>query len=154
MLKALACVSLLGILNISKLTLAERRTRHAVNAQTLALMQPHAVIVNTGRGPLIDESVLVTALNLRTIAAPYVNVLKQEPPALDNPLLSLDNALASPHVASVATLMRSETRCRVGLEVALVLQNNWPMSCFNPTVLPRAPFGRRQPYPMNRGPNR
>jgi D-3-phosphoglycerate dehydrogenase len=131
-----------------------KETHHAVNAQTLALMQPHAVIVNTARGPLIDESALVTALNSGTIAAAGLDVLEQEPPAPDNPLLSLENVLISPHVASATTRMRPETRRRVGREVALVLQNKWPMSCVNPTVLPRAPLDRWQPYPMNRGPNR
>ena len=131
-----------------------KETHHAVNAQTLALMQPHAVIVNTARGPLIDESALVTALNSGTIAAAGLDVLEQEPPAPDNPLLSLENVLISPHVASATTRMRPETRRRVGREVALVLQSKWPMSCVNPTVLPRAPLERWQPYPMNRGPNR
>ena len=131
-----------------------KETHHAVNAQTLALMQPHAVIVNTARGPLIDESALVTALNSGTIAAAGLDVLEQEPPAPNNPLLSLENVLISPHVASATTRMRPETRRRVGREVALVLQNKWPMSCVNPTVLPRAPLERWQPYPMNRGPNR
>ncbi|MEC7106700.1 MAG: C-terminal binding protein, partial [Pseudomonadota bacterium] len=72
----------------------------------------------------------------------------------DNPLLAMDNVLISPHVASATTRMRPETRRRVGREVALVLRNRWPMSCVNPTVLPRAPLERWQPYPMNRGPNR
>lgn len=129
-------------------------THHAVNAETLALMQSHAVIINTARGPLIDESALLAALNAEQIAAAGLDVLEQEPPAADNPLLSMENVLISPHVASATTRMRPETRRRVGREVALVLRNKWPMSCVNPTVLPRAPLERWQPYPMNRGPNR
>ncbi|MED5347096.1 MAG: NAD(P)-dependent oxidoreductase, partial [Pseudomonadota bacterium] len=129
-------------------------THHAVNADTLAMMQPHAVIINTARGPLIDEDALVKALNNQQIAAAGLDVLEQEPPAKDNPLLAMDNVLISPHVASATTRMRPETRRRVGREVALVLRNRWPMSCVNPTVLPRAPLERWQPYPMNRGPNR
>jgi D-3-phosphoglycerate dehydrogenase len=50
--------------------------------------------------------------------------------------------------------MRPETRRRVGREVALVLKGKWPMSCVNPTVLPRTQLERWQPYPMDRGPNR
>ena len=118
------------------------------------MMQPHAVIINTARGPLIDEDALVKALNNQQIAAAGLDVLEQEPPAKDNPLLAMDNVLISPHVASATTRMRPETRRRVGREVALVLRNRWPMSCVNPTVLPRAPLERWQPYPMNRGPNR
>ena len=124
------------------------------SADTLAMMQPHAVIINTARGPLIDEDALVKALNNQQIAAAGLDVLEQEPPAKDNPLLAMDNVLISPHVASATTRMRPETRRRVGREVALVLRNRWPMSCVNPTVLPRAPLERWQPYPMNRGPNR
>lgn len=130
------------------------KTHHAVNAKTLALMQPHAVIINTARGPLIDETALIDALNTGTIAAAGLDVLEQEPPEPDNPLLRHDSVLISPHVASATTRMRPETRRRVGREVALVLQNKWPMSCVNPTVLPRAALERWQPYPMNRGPNR
>ena len=129
-------------------------THHAVNERTLALMQPHAVIINTARGPLIDENALIIALHAEKIAAAGLDLLEQEPPATDNPLLSMDNVLISPHVASATTRMRPETRRRVGREVALVLRNKWPMSCVNPTVLPRSPLERWQPYPMNRGPNR
>jgi D-3-phosphoglycerate dehydrogenase len=50
--------------------------------------------------------------------------------------------------------MRPETRRRAAREVSLVLQGRWPMSCVNPTVLPRTRLERWQPYPMNRGPNR
>ena len=107
-------------------------------------MQPHAVIVNTARGPLIDETALVAALNSGTIAAAGLDVLEQEPPAPDNPLLFLDNVLISSrclcHHADA-----TGNRRRVGREVALVLQNKWPMSCVNPTVLPRAPLSVGNP---------
>ena len=72
----------------------------------------------------------------------------------DNPLLTMDNVVVTPHVASATTRMRPETRRRVGREVAMVLRGRWPMSCVNPTVLPRVELERWQPYPMNRGPNR
>jgi D-3-phosphoglycerate dehydrogenase len=81
-------------------------------------------------------------------------VLEQEPPAPDNPLLSMPNVLVTPHVASASTRMRPETRRRAAREVALVLRGRWPMSCVNPTVLPRVELARWQPYPMSRGPNR
>jgi D-3-phosphoglycerate dehydrogenase len=81
-------------------------------------------------------------------------VLEQEPPARDNPLLAMPNVVITPHVASATSRMRPETRRRVGREVALVLKGKWPMSCVNPTVLPRTSLERWQPYPMTRGPNR
>jgi D-3-phosphoglycerate dehydrogenase len=66
----------------------------------------------------------------------------------------MDNVIITPHAASATTRMRTETRRRNGREVALVLQGKWPMSCVNPTVLPRTPLERWQPFPMDRGPNR
>ena len=129
-------------------------TEHAFNADAFARMQDTAVIINTARGPIIDEHALIEALNAGSIAGAGLDVLEQEPPDLDNPLFSMENAVVTPHVASATTRMRPETRRRVGREVALVLRGKWPMSCVNPTVLPRAALERWQPYPMNRGPNR
>ena len=129
-------------------------TRHLLDAEAFAQMQPHAVIVNTARGPIINETDLITALEAGTIAAAALDVLEQEPVAADNPLLKMPNVTLTPHVASATTRMRPETRRRVGREVALVLRNRWPMSCVNPTVLPKVALERWQPYPMNRGPNR
>ena len=129
-------------------------THHLLNGDAFARMQPHAVIVNTARGPIICEEDLIKALRSGQIAAAGLDVLEQEPPAPDNPLLTMDNVILTPHVASATTRMRPETRRRVGREVALVLRGRWPMSCVNPTVLPRVPLERWQPYPMNRGPNR
>jgi len=129
-------------------------TRHLIDAAAFARMQPHCVVVNTARGPIIKEADLIAALESGRIAAAGLDVLEQEPPAPDNPLLGMDNVILTPHVASATTRMRPETRRRVGREVALVLSGRWPMSCVNPTVLPRVPLERWQPYPMNRGPNR
>ena len=129
-------------------------TRHAIDASALARMKPTAIVVNTARGPIIDEAALIAALQAGTIAGAGLDVLEQEPPAPDNPLLAMENVVVTPHVASATTRMRPETRRRVGREVALVLRGRWPMSCVNPTVLPRTPLERWQPYPMDRGPNR
>ena len=117
-------------------------------------MKSTAVVVNTGRGPTIDEAALIKALRSGEIAAAGLDVLEQEPPSADNPLLQMPNVIVTPHVASATSRMRPETRRRVGREVALVLKGKWPMSCVNPTVLPRTKLERWQPYPMDRGPNR
>jgi len=129
-------------------------TEHAINAAALARMKPSAVIINTARGPIIDEGALIDALRNGTIAGAGLDVLEQEPPAADNPLLHMDNVVVTPHVASASSRMRPETRRRAAREVALVLRGRWPMSCVNPTVLPRVTLERWQPYPMSRGPNR
>jgi D-3-phosphoglycerate dehydrogenase len=129
-------------------------THHSFSTYEFSLMQDTAMIINTARGPIIDEQALIEALQSQSIAGAGLDVLEQEPPALDNPLLNMENVLLSPHVASATTRMRPETRRRVGREVALVLRGRWPMSCVNPTVLPKVDLQRWQPYPMNRGPNR
>ena len=129
-------------------------THHIIDASALAKMPNHSVLINSARGPLIDESALIDALQKGEIAGAGLDVLEKEPPEKDNPLLTMENVVVSPHVASATTRMRPETRRRTGHEVALVLKNKWPMSCVNPTVLPRAELERWQPYPMNRGPNR
>jgi len=129
-------------------------TRHLLGADAFAQMKSSAVVINTARGPIIDEADLIQALSDNVIAGAGLDVLEQEPPDSDNPLLTMSNVVITPHVASATNRMRPETRRRVGREVALVLRNRWPMSCVNPTVLPRVTLERWQPYPMNRGPNR
>ncbi len=131
-----------------------QETHHAINADAFARMKPSAVIINTARGPIIDEAAMIQALQSGQIAAAGLDVLEQEPPEPDNPLLTMENVVVTPHVASATTRMRPETRRRAAREVALVLQGRWPISCVNPTVLPRVDLARWQPYPSNRGPNR
>ena len=129
-------------------------TEHLLNAAAFARMKDGVAIVNTARGPIIDEPDLVAAIESGKVGAAGLDVLEQEPPAPDNPLLTMDNVIVTPHVASATTRMRPTARRRVGQEVALVLRGKWPMSCVNPTVLPRTPLERWQPVPMTRGPNR
>ena len=74
-------------------------TFHLIDAATLGKMKKHAIIVNTARGPIIDEGALCEALDKGSIGAAGIDVLETEPPAANNPLLSKENALVSPHVA-------------------------------------------------------
>jgi D-3-phosphoglycerate dehydrogenase / 2-oxoglutarate reductase len=129
-------------------------THHAINADALRRMKPTAGVINTARGAIIDEAALIAALHDGVIAGAGLDVLEVEPPEADNPLLHMDNVVVTPHIASASSRMRPETRRRAAREVALVLRGRWPMSCVNPTVLPRCSLERWQPYPMNRGPNR
>ena len=129
-------------------------THHLMSTAQFKAMKRTAVLVNTGRGPTIDEAALTAALNSGEISGAGLDVLEVEPPDPQNPLLHMPNVIVTPHVASATTRMRPETRRRVGREVALALQGRWPMSSVNPTVLPRAQLERWQPYPMDRGPNR
>jgi glycerate dehydrogenase len=74
------------------------QTRHLVNADRLAMMKPTAFLINTGRGPLVDETELAAALNAGRIAGAAVDVLSAEPPLADNPLLTARNCLVTPHI--------------------------------------------------------
>lgn len=73
-------------------------TKGLVDARRLSLMKPTAMLINTSRGPLIVEEDLAVALKKGVIAAAAVDVLCQEPPAADNPLLALDNCYFTPHI--------------------------------------------------------
>lgn len=74
-------------------------TQGLVNTARLALMKPGALLVNTGRGPLVVEADLAAALNAGRIAGAALDVLSAEPPAADNPLLTAKNCLITPHIA-------------------------------------------------------
>jgi len=82
-------------------------TRHLINAETLGLMRPDAVLVNAARGPIVDEAALIDALQAGVIAGAALDVFELEPPA-DSPLLSMDNVVVSPHIAGLSTVSVAE----------------------------------------------
>ena len=74
------------------------QTKHLINKETISKMKPNAVIVNTGRGPLINERDLCEALAAKRIAGAGLDVQEVEPPAEDSPLYTLDNVIITPHM--------------------------------------------------------
>ena len=74
-------------------------THHLVNRERLTLMKPTAILINTGRGPLLDEQAVADALNERKIYAVGVDVLTEEPPRNGSPLISAPHCFITPHIA-------------------------------------------------------
>lgn len=75
------------------------QTRHLINQDTLSRMKQGAILINTGRGPLVDEAAVAQALQSGHLLAYGADVMSQEPPAADNPLLACPNAYLTPHIA-------------------------------------------------------
>jgi lactate dehydrogenase-like 2-hydroxyacid dehydrogenase len=83
-------------------------TRHLINAQTLSWMKPTAVLVNTSRGPVVDQAALANALRNGGIAAAGLDVTDPEPIPMEDPLVGLDNCLIVPHIASASRATRGK----------------------------------------------
>lgn len=75
------------------------QTRHLMNAKALKKMKPGAILINTGRGPLVDEQAVADALQSGQLLGYGADVMSQEPPQADNPLLQCPNAFLTPHIA-------------------------------------------------------
>ena len=99
------------------------------------LMKKTAIFINTGRGPTVQESALIKALQERWIAHAGLDVLEIEPPGNNNPILRMANVILSAHTASASARFDPARKRHVGRELALVLNGKWPMSCVNPAVL-------------------
>lgn len=75
-------------------------TRHLLNRERIARMKPHAILINTARGELVDESALIEALRSGHLAGAGLDVLEREPPEPGNPLLEMDQVICTPHLAT------------------------------------------------------
>ncbi|MGH8428616.1 MAG: NAD(P)-dependent oxidoreductase, partial [Gammaproteobacteria bacterium] len=98
-------------------------TRQMINTQTLALMKPDAVLINTARGGLVDEAALAAALAARRLGGAGLDVLSREPPPRDHPLLdpALPNCIVTPHIAWAAREARQRAIHEIGANLAAFL---------------------------------
>jgi glyoxylate reductase len=98
-------------------------TRHLINAQALSYMKPHAVLVNTARGEIIDQPALAAALQKGQIFAAGLDVCTPEPLPLDDPLLHLENCLVLPHIGSATVAARNAMSDRAARNVLAGVRN-------------------------------
>jgi len=116
-------------------------TRHAFDAAALARLKPTAILVNTGRGPVIDEAALVAALVERRIAGAGLDVYEFEP-RLAEGLAALPNVVITPHIGSATTTAREAMAVLAAQNLLAMLQGKTPPTCLNPEVLTRATGSR------------
>ena len=112
-------------------------TRHLIDARALSLMKPTAYLINTSRGPIVDEAALIAALQGGQIAGAGLDVFEVEPLPADSPLLKMDNVVLTPHTASYADETFRIMRRRVGEEAARALRGQMPNTPVNPQVRPK-----------------
>lgn len=112
-------------------------TRHLIGRPQLEKMKRESILINTSRGPVIDEAALILALKSGWIAGAGLDVLDPEPPDRNNPLLQFENVVITPHIGGYSDeyLLNS---WRLSVETAIDLsKGKWPKSCVNPSVNPR-----------------
>ena len=107
------------------------KTRHIINAETIGMMKDGVMIINTGRGPLIDDAALREALISGKVYGAAVDVATVEPIPADNPLLGLDNCIITPHIAWATGAARQRLMDTVVDNVRAFLNGN-PVNVVNP----------------------
>ncbi|MEN6642516.1 MAG: phosphoglycerate dehydrogenase [Armatimonadia bacterium] len=112
-------------------------TRHLINAERLRMMKPTAYLINAGRGGLVDPVALAEALREKVIAGAGLDVFAQEPPEADDPLLSLDNVVLTPHCSSFTYDTVAKVNERACRNVIEALSGEVPAALLNPEVLER-----------------
>ena len=112
-------------------------TRHLIGERELRLLKKRAILINTARGPVIEEKALTRALSEGWFGGAGLDVLDLEPPDPKNPLLQLPNVVVSPHIAGFSD-ESVEATWRLSVDTALALAaGRLPPSYVNPEVKPR-----------------
>jgi glyoxylate reductase len=109
-------------------------TRHLIDAAALARMKPTAILVNTSRGPVVDQAALFEALRDGQIFAAALDVTDPEPMAPEDPLLTLENCLVVPHIASATGVTRGKMAAIAAANLLAGLRGDPLPSCINPEV--------------------
>src|SRR5499433_272226 len=130
---------------VSVHTLLNAETRHLIGEAFFRRMKPTAILINTSRGPVVDEKALARALQDKRLAGAALDVWEQEPLAADNPLLHMDNVIATPHAAYFSTAAVAAVPRRCGEEVSRVLTGQRPLNVVNPEIY--APGAARRARP-------
>ena len=110
-------------------------THHLISTEQLAMMKQSAVLINTARGPIVDPQALYTALKSGEIWAAGLDVTDPEPIPMDDPLLTLDNCLIAPHIASASFNTRSDMSELAANNILAALSGERPPTILNPDVL-------------------
>ncbi len=113
-------------------------TYHMIDKEALNSMKDTAYLINTCRGRVVDEQALIEALETKTIAGAGLDVLVQEPPEPDNPLLFMRNVIVTPHSGYLSHESLSELQVRSVKHITDVLQGRIPEDIINPEVLDNA----------------
>jgi len=116
-------------------------TFHLMNETRLAMMKAGAILVNTSRGPLVDEAALARALKEGGIAGAALDVFEKEPIAEDSPLLALENVTLVPHIGSATRDSRRRMAETAAVNLINVLKGERPVSWLNPDVEKVRPLG-------------
>jgi len=109
-------------------------TRGLINAAAFARMKPGAMLINTSRGPVVDESALIDALRSGRLAGAGLDVLAAEPPAEDNPLFAMENVVLTPHSSSTTIEALEDLARKVSMQIVQMLRGEWPTYLANRAV--------------------
>ena len=118
-------------------------THHLVNADRLDSMKPTAFLINTARGPIVDQSALTDALRERRIAGAGIDVFEHEPPDADDPLLALDNVIVTPHALCWTDQLFSGSGAADVRAVLAVMAGKVPKGIVNRDVIDRPGWSAR-----------
>jgi phosphoglycerate dehydrogenase-like enzyme len=113
-------------------------TRRLIGERELRLMKPTTYLINTSRGPVVDEGALIRALQEGWIAGAGLDVFEVEPLPVGSPLLELDNVILTPHSAGYSDVRPARMHTQAAQEIVRVLKGHWPQNLVNPEVKGRA----------------